>query len=220
MFSGTMLPSDQYLLAAAIGIILCTISILALNKRRRMSFLQQFSSWIPGTDRGRRGSASKTPPRSLSPEKKVPSNAPPATNYKDVFPPSRREALSQAAVSLPAAEKKKLSGSELDQDNFKKNILPFTADYRKCGPFTYTPMQISIEEVRALGDFPDYATLGGVPLPDLYKEFEIGQALARPYRPFRWAYHQTMCKSSDQSSRVMATDIFQSANEIGNGLVA
>jgi len=49
-------------------------------------------------------------------------------------------------------------------------------------------------EIAAYGDFPDYASLSGVPLPSEYKGFDITKALPRPYRPFRWVYHQTMCK--------------------------
>jgi hypothetical protein len=45
-----------------------------------------------------------------------------------------------------------------------------------------------------MGDFPAYDILSGVPLPKPYTHFEPAKALPRPYRPFRWAYHQTMCK--------------------------
>lgn len=48
------------------------------------------------------------------------------------------------------------------------------------------------KEIEAYGDFPDYAMLSGVRLPEPYPEFNIETALARPYRPFRWSYHQTM----------------------------
>lgn len=48
------------------------------------------------------------------------------------------------------------------------------------------------EEIQSFGDFPDYAALSGVRLPHVYTEFDIEKALPRPYRPFRWAYHQTM----------------------------
>ncbi|EPS44574.1 hypothetical protein H072_1437 [Dactylellina haptotyla CBS 200.50] len=51
----------------------------------------------------------------------------------------------------------------------------------------YTPAEIA-----SLGRFPDYAALTGVPLPKPYHEFNIATAKPRPYRPFRWAYHQTM----------------------------
>ncbi|KAG6816735.1 hypothetical protein H0H87_003435 [Tephrocybe sp. NHM501043] len=39
---------------------------------------------------------------------------------------------------------------------------------------------------------PDYARLSGVPLPRPLLNFDIKAAKARPYRPFRWNYHQTM----------------------------
>lgn len=50
----------------------------------------------------------------------------------------------------------------------------------------------SKEEIEGYGDFPDYASLSGVRLPNPYPEFKIEKALPRPYRPFRWSYHQTM----------------------------
>ena len=152
------------------------------------------SSWLPGCSRGRRISTSKTPPRSLSPEKKVPNNGPPPVDYAVAFPPSRREALAKAAENLPPTQKAKLLGQEIDAAEFRENLIPFTADYKACGPSVYTPTEISVEEIKALGDFPDYAKLSGVSLPQPYTEFKIEQALPRPYRPFRWSYHQTMCK--------------------------
>ncbi|KAG6876507.1 hypothetical protein C0992_012682 [Termitomyces sp. T32_za158] len=39
---------------------------------------------------------------------------------------------------------------------------------------------------------PDYAKLSGVPLPQPLMDFDVKIAKARPYRPFRWNYHQTM----------------------------
>ncbi|GES64239.1 HRQ family protein [Aspergillus terreus] len=67
-----------------------------------------------------------------------------------------------------------------------------TADYRTAQDGTYTPTGFSVAEIKELGDFPDYAALSGVPLPGAYHEFDIEKALPRPYRPFRWSYHQTM----------------------------
>ncbi|KAF4550537.1 Hypothetical protein D9617_17g048060 [Elsinoe fawcettii] len=55
-----------------------------------------------------------------------------------------------------------------------------------------TPTGFSMTDIRALGDFPDYAKLSGVPLPIPYSTFNIDKALPRPYRPLRWPYHQTM----------------------------
>ena len=91
--------------------------------------------------------------------------------------------LSRVPVSLNAIE-------------FRKNLIPLTADFRECSLSTCTPTGITIGELRELGDFPNYATLSGVPPPAVYKDLKVETALPRPYRPFRWAYHQTMCISS------------------------
>ncbi|KAG6902067.1 hypothetical protein C0995_004765 [Termitomyces sp. Mi166 len=42
------------------------------------------------------------------------------------------------------------------------------------------------------GALPGYAQLSGVPLPNSLWDFDVKTAKARPYRPFRWDYHQTM----------------------------
>ncbi|KAA6411510.1 MAG: putative alpha-mannosyltransferase [Lasallia pustulata] len=178
----------KILVAFAIGIVLSNLALFVLSKSQRQSLF----TWISTSPRGRRASTAKTPPRSLSPETKVPSNGPAPVAYNDIFPPSSREALAKAAATLPPAQRGKLKGLEVSQVEFKKNIIPWAANYQECGPSTYTPMEISIEEVKALGDFPDYAELSGVPLPEEYEEFDMEKAKSRPYRPFRWAYHQTM----------------------------
>lgn len=59
-------------------------------------------------------------------------------------------------------------------------------------PTGFTPKTAA--EVKALGLYPDYEKLSGVPWPAPYEGFVLEKALPRPYRPFRWAYHQTMCK--------------------------
>lgn len=41
---------------------------------------------------------------------------------------------------------------------------------------------------------PDYSKLTGIPPPKPMHDFDIDSAKPRPYRPFRWEYHQTMCK--------------------------
>ncbi|WAO94724.1 Hypothetical protein NCS54_01232100 [Fusarium falciforme] len=55
-----------------------------------------------------------------------------------------------------------------------------------------TATGFSKADIDVLGDFPDYAALSGVRLPHSYPEFDIDKAKARPYRPVRWVYHQTM----------------------------
>ena len=189
------LPSEQYLLAT-FGVTLCGIFLLALTKHQRGSLLQDLHAWISALPRGRRISSAKTPPRSLSPEKKVPNNGPPPVDYIDIFPPSSREALAKVSKTLELDPRKRLFGGHGCPEPLRKSLIPFTADFRECMPSTYTPMEVSNAEIRALGDFPDYAELSGVPLPKPYTKFQIQTALPRPYRPFRWSYHQTMCISS------------------------
>jgi hypothetical protein len=136
----------------------------------------------------RRVSGAKTPPRSLSPSKKqVQGLAEP--NYVDIFPPSRRHAL--ANVDGGALE----SAEDLDatRPDWMKNQVPMDTSYLDAEDSMYVPCGFSVKEVKALGNFPDYSTLSGVPLPKPYPEFDIKKALPRPYRPLRWAYHQTMC---------------------------
>ncbi|KAF8477512.1 hypothetical protein BDZ91DRAFT_778561 [Kalaharituber pfeilii] len=53
----------------------------------------------------------------------------------------------------------------------------------------------SKEEREHIGKYPDYAELSGVPWPHLYHNFDPLRAIPRPYRPFRWTYHQTMSLS-------------------------
>lgn len=138
-----------------------------------------------------------TPPKSLVPEKQgLPdSNVPPSPpTYGDVFPPHRRRALaglSSEALRGTGKSAKELSEREPDYSRLTpdKHVCDSTEklDHTTATGFT-------IEEIKRLGDFPDYATLSGVPLPQPYEEFDIKAAKPRPYRPLRWAYHQTMCR--------------------------
>ncbi|KAL2852188.1 hypothetical protein BJX68DRAFT_275028 [Aspergillus pseudodeflectus] len=143
----------------------------------------------------RRTSTSKTPPRSISPSSKQaaaaavpqkPSSSP--TNPVDVLPPQRRHVLATLGVSHK---------SEIGEEDVRRKILPMTVDYTTAcqggdNEERYTPTGFSVADLKALGDFPDYAALSGVPLPAPYPGFDIKRALPRPYRPFRWTYHQTM----------------------------
>lgn len=107
--------------------------------------------------------------------------------YKNVLPPQYRQTFSEA-----------LKGKvpQVDEEDVLRNILPMTMDYQACQEDRYTPMGFSVQELRDLGDFPNYTVLSGVPMPQPYHEFDIDKALPRPYRPFRWPYHQTMCMTS------------------------
>ncbi|KAI4172334.1 MAG: hypothetical protein LQ343_003592 [Gyalolechia ehrenbergii] len=191
-----MLLSGHYAAATVIGLLLSLVSFLLLTGYQRKVVYHRLAPWLPLTARPRRTSSSKTPPRSISPERKPPGNVPPPVEHKDIFPPWRRDALVPAATSSPFARKNEPPGAFDDSPDriFRESLIPFTTDYRICASpaATYTPMGISLSEIAALSDFPDYAKLSGVPLPIPYTDFRIETALPRPYRPFRWAYHQTM----------------------------
>ncbi|KAL8828444.1 MAG: hypothetical protein Q9191_002583 [Dirinaria sp. TL-2023a] len=139
---------------------ICIYLAVALQHRRAVS-VKQLSSWKSVLPRARRLSTSKTPSRSLSPQKKVPANVPPPVEYRNIFPPSQRDTLHLVAGNYLEPAKTKLLASGLSELELKKNIIPLTADFRECGPSVCTPTGFSIEEIKALGDFPNYADLSG-----------------------------------------------------------
>ena len=165
-------------------------AFLIFQRGRRHTILEQLHI------SRRRVSGAKTPPRSLSPGKKQLQT--PEANYSDTFPPSRRFAL--ADTDLPTRLGKAPEKVIVSQPDWTKNMLPIETSYLDSDESMYTPCEFSVKEIKTLGTFPDYATLSGVPLPKPYLEFDIKKALPRPYRPFRWAYHQTMCRWSGTAS--------------------
>lgn len=177
-----------------------------VNKSKRDALLDRV------TFRGRKASTSKTPPRSLSPEQSAVSTP----SYSDALPPSRREGLANLKEKRPLTATDEVSEAEV-----RRNILPMTQDYQTANGGLYTPMGFSVDEIKALGDFPDYATLSGVLMPNAYREFDIDKAIPRPYRPFRWNYHQTMCALSISLPSCRAPLMFQvcSSQEVGDRLV-
>lgn len=173
------IPDDWCLIG--VSMVVFAGLYLAFNRPRRVLVLPGISL------RGRKTSTAATPPRSISPEKKSSVSTGPSKNYADALPPQRRHVLT--AVQEASAPPKKVDEAEV-----KRFSLPMTMDYRTSRVERYTPTGFSTEEIKALGDFPDYAKLCGGPLPQPYNEFSIDKARPRPYRPFRWAYHQTMCE--------------------------
>ena len=174
----------------ALGLAFALLSLTLIDSKRREVILSKLHL------RGRKANEAFTPPRSLSPEKHglPPKEQPKAPEYKDVFPPHRREALAELAPgALKGPGKSAQTLSELPPDYSKLTPDREICNTEELSDHT-TATGFTVEEIRRLGDFPDYATLSGVPLPNDYKEFDIKTARPRPYRPFRWAYHQTMCK--------------------------
>lgn len=176
---------SRLLLLLGISFLASTTIYLLSSKPKRNLILERLHL------RRRRTSGASTPPRSLSPEKDSSTTA--GAEYREVFPPSRRFTLETVA---PELFKKNPKPSTLDAASEEKGreSVPIDVAFEHADPNAYTPCEFSAEEIKALGDFPDYAALSGVPLPKAYPEFDIKKALPRPYRPFRWAYHQTMCK--------------------------
>ncbi|KAF2751301.1 hypothetical protein M011DRAFT_394777 [Sporormia fimetaria CBS 119925] len=160
--------------------------LFLLSGRRRRSILLDRISL-----RRRRVSGSKTPPRSLSPEKKA-NNEGGGPDYSVAFPPSRRPALESLRHAKSSFDGECHTASAQELANLKDKSIPMNASYLDTKTPLFTPCGFSTGEIRALGDSPDYATLSGVPLPRPYLGFDITRALPRPYRPFRWSYHQTM----------------------------
>jgi len=178
---------DHWLPALGILFLLSSCATLATNKRQRDAVLERLHF------QRRRASGASTPPRSFSPSKKASSATSGNPDYSTTFPPSRREVLPELAKTLPAANAKILLKTEPSVDFLLKNSLPMTQSYAiESDVLKYTPTGFSTAEVKAMGDFPAYDILTGTPLPQAYQNFEPAKALPRPYRPFRWAYHQTM----------------------------
>jgi hypothetical protein len=184
---------NQWLLGLGIVFLVSSVAILAFNKRQRDAVLNRLHF------RGRRASGASTPPRSFSPGRDAKETAASLNcnpDYITCFPPSRRCVLPELAEQASDAKSKILIATEPSLDFLMKDPLPTTRSYSLDNHVPkYTPTGFSTAEIKAMGDFPAYDILSGVPLPEPYENFDPAKALPRPYRPFRWAYHQTMCKS-------------------------
>jgi hypothetical protein len=192
-----ILVSNEWLLPFATVIAISSAAVLIFSKRHRNALLNGLRI------RRRRTSVASTPPRSFSPilngsgsiDKKEPiPSAVLSQDFLKTFPPSRRSALLELTETT-SLEKLILIGSEPSQEVLQENALPTTHSYSpEDEAARYTPTGFTVAEIKALGDFPAYDVLSGVPLPQPYQNFDPDNALPRPYRPFRWMYHQTMCK--------------------------
>ncbi|KAI9894542.1 MAG: hypothetical protein M1814_001896 [Vezdaea aestivalis] len=174
---------------AVLSFLACIIYVLLVTWRGRISILHCFCL------RKTHGLANTTNP---SPEKEGQSGLAPEPPYKHVFPPSRRGSLADVATTLPPHLKRRISiqtnvatAVNKGSPGVKSPMSPLSALDDGFTP-AFTPTEFTSAEIEALGDFPDYAQLSGVPLPKPYENFDITKAIPRPYRPLRWAYHQTM----------------------------
>jgi hypothetical protein len=186
MMQGNM-GNILFLLLGTIFVLSSAILFVLQNKRRDIIFERLHL-------KRRRDSGFRTPPQSLTREtKRAQSISTP--DYLDTFPPSKRSTLAEMKL-LCRLENSAEVFADAPSD-WTKHILPVQTSYRDAEDEMHTPCELSVGQIKNLGDFPDYATLSGVPLPKPYHEFDIKKALPRPYRPFRWSYHQTLCMSID-----------------------
>jgi hypothetical protein len=180
------------LIAIALGALFVgsAVTILIFDNKQRHVVLRRFDV------RRRRATGSLTRPRCLSPEKQgLPLNKASSTpDFSDAFPPSRREALASLpsdAMHGPVKTARELS---VLPPGYQKRVPSEEVwDFDKLTNGV-TATGFTLNEIQRLGDFPDYSALSGVPLPEEYVGFDITKAKARPFRPLRWAYHQTMCE--------------------------
>lgn len=108
------------------------------------------------------------------------------------FPPSRRHTLADLKLKGVAGPFTTPTPEVLSQRAIPSTSTP---DWNKDDQFT--PTGFSTQDLRALGRFPDYSVITGTRYPEPYgPHFDIKKAIFRPFRPFRWSYHQTMGKSS------------------------
>lgn len=186
--------ADLYLYILGFAFTLLTISCFAWDKAKRAALLSRYRlPWKPQT----------SPPLKTRQEG---ATLAPGQEYKHTFPPSRRPALADLTdshLSVSDTSEKGLveraCGSDMSKClPDKQNVL--APQYKNFS----TPTGFTVEEIETLGDFSDYATLSGVPLPAAYTNFDVDTALPRPYRPVRWEYHQTMCKPLPPHARSIA----------------
>ncbi|KAI4722075.1 hypothetical protein E4T48_01689 [Aureobasidium sp. EXF-10727] len=176
-----------YLFVLGISFAAITIIYFTLDSKQRALLLSRF-----GLDRQHRlpWALSTSPSPTKQPSEK--STLPTDQQHKDTFPPCRRAALADLTDPRFSVGGKSGKGlSELPRNTDKSlphDVNVLAPQYKKH----FTPTGFTVEEIKALGNFPDYAVLSGVPLPAAHTDFDIKTALARPYRPFRWPYHQTM----------------------------
>ncbi|KAI1132854.1 alpha-1,2-mannosyltransferase [Nemania abortiva] len=167
----------------ALAFCLSFIVFLALRSPQKDVILRRF-----GFNRG--------PSRPTTPLlEKQPLSKPLASYTSDLataFPPSQRDQFKELVPTLSSAQKRALGTLSFTQETFERSVLGFEEEYSNADDSKYVYSGFSIREIKALGCFPDYSILSGVPLPKPYLDFDIDKAKPRPYRPFRWPYHQTM----------------------------
>lgn len=177
----TMSPTIQTLFAPCIpsfGVVTLSLSFLLLL--------------LLGVSHKKRNGNEQVFLRKQEIPKKRPTSGTSDEQFVKVFPHQTRENLKLLAATLPELQRVRLGNLKFDQSVFEQSILDFVENPLDADPGKYVYSGYSVREVKALGDFPDYAILSGIPLPNPWTEFDIEKSRPRPYRPLRWPYHQTL----------------------------
>ncbi|KAI0178639.1 hypothetical protein GGR52DRAFT_264649 [Hypoxylon sp. FL1284] len=175
----------------ASALVLSLIGFLALNRTEKDVVLRRLGL--------RRRDASRPATPALEKQASSKPLASSTSDLLDALPPSQRGQLDTMVKTMPAAQRQAMGDLSFDPNTFARSLLDFEEDYRTADDSKYCYSGFSVREIKALGDFPDYSALSEVPKPTPYLEFDIDRAKPRPYRPFRWAYHQTMSLTKMES---------------------
>lgn len=100
-----------------------------------------------------------------------------------LFPPSRQHVL----ANLPQFENLP-PRPDVPTNILYAQPLPTTRHGRLSHQnlYMYTPTQFTPQQIKAIGPFPDYALLSGVPHPEpCNPTWELSKAVFRPFRPFK-----------------------------------
>ena len=190
------MAKDPLVIGTGVILLLASLTIWIVCQKQKATVLCRLHF------QHRRASGSKTSPRPFSPVREKPTRYTErgallfhsAQDLLNSFPPSRRSSLAKVTEHAAASGKQVVIGPEPTASILRYEALPTTQSNDLGNQILkYTPTGFSTADIKAIGDFPPYDVLTGVPLPDVYEGFDHKKALPRPYRPFRWPYHQTMC---------------------------
>ena len=160
--------ASRLFLSLASVAVLTVYLVLLRNPKRRRIVLQRLHI----TCRPRALSRASSPPSDFPSAKSLaPATSP---TYTDVLPPSCNR---KGSVNTSTAR-----------------FIPLGKPWSTPRGDELTPTGFPVTEARRLvGSMPDYASLSGIPAPQpVWDGWTIEKSRARPYRPLRWGYHQTM----------------------------
>lgn len=110
-------------------------------------------------------------------------------------------------ITKPIQSSKALPSPKTDPNDIaalrppsRRHVLPTSGKFKGTLTGDISVTGIGLLEIRQIaGTYPDYAVLSGVPHPQPCPPgFVLEKARFRPFRPFRWRYHQHMGRSQTE----------------------